>query len=192
MQVPTTSSKPQGLTLRVTTPIHIDLAQEPPMVDKDKPWKLTASEANFNNRFPNTFAPYPLVLALAPTTPASLVKGLIYLPYIGETNVLLPLLTHPLLSVDTQAPITIKDQTIVLAAPGHLEPLLLHLLLPPNNNQIHKGIPLPSLQITCQGSSANRMKNSLHPLLIAMTHLTLFAPSFQDYPSMTRNKSSSM
>ena len=161
------------------------------MVAKDKPWRLTASEANFNNQFLNTFMPYPLVLGPTPTTPASHAKGLTYLPYTGETNVLLLLLTCPLLLIDTQAPITIKDQTIVLAAPGRLEPLLLHLLLPLDNNQIHKGIPLLSLQITRQGSSVNRMKNSLRLLLIAMIHLMLFAPSFQDYPSMTRNKSSS-
>src|SRR6267143_2035553 len=158
------------------------------MVDKDKPWRLTTSEANFNSLFLNTFVPYPLVLAPAPITLASHAKGLTYLPYTGETNVLLLLLARPLLSINTQAPITIKDQTIALAAPGCPEPLLLHLLLPLDNNQIHKGIPLPSLQITCQGSSVDRMKNSLRPLLITMTHLMLFIPSFQDYPSMTRNK----
>src|SRR5882762_9978633 len=186
MQVPITSSKPRDPTLQVTTPTHIDLAQEPPMVAKDKLWRLTASEANYNNRYLNTFTPYPLVLALTPTTPASHVKGLTYLPYTGEMNVLLQLLAPPLLLIDTQAPITTKDQTTVLAAPGHLEPLLLHLLLPLDNNQIHKGIPLPFLQITCQGSSVDRMKNSLRPLPIAMIHLMLFAPSSQDSQSMTK------
>ena len=180
MQVPITSSKLRDPTLQAITPIHIDLVQELLMVDKDKPWRLTTWEANYNNWYQNTFVPYPLVLALAPTTPASHAKGLTYLPYTGEMNVLLQLLAPLLLSINTQAPIIIKDQTIVLAAPGHLEPLLLHLLLPLNNNQIHKGIPLPSLQITCQGSSIDRMKNSLCPLPIATTHLMLFAPCSQD------------